>query len=869
MALLLAAGVGVLERWANQRKGPALAELSARLGRPVSAGRLQLGILGGLRVELPDVVVGRDPRLPGEPDPVLRVPRARVRVAVFPALLSLGRRIRVKEISVEGLAAEVVRLPDGRLNWQDIADRLAPPGAEPGRGPDRRAQHLHIREARLSDARVRFVDLARGGAAAEIAHLDLSARDVSPASPFEVQLSAALLSEAKNLDLHARFQPAEHPDQTLAPRLERLAVKLAPTALAPLAPFLGAMGARGLQDLAQGTLAADLTMAAPEEGPAALKGFASLAEARFSGGKPFSARLDADVRADPAAGNLEVSRFEAKIADMAVTAHGRLADLRSNPRFEGFTLESRGLDFSELHALYPALDRATGAVLRGPFSVQARGTGAGAQQRLTARADLSGASLDVPGGLHKPAGTPLVLDALASAAGSTVRFERVSLAVAGWQVEGQGRLETSGRGDRAIRAFDATVEAPVVPLRELGALLLPRRAAALPDVRVGGRAHASGRLGQPETLAVELPAFSVTGAGTDLDGRMTLANLRAPRVSLEANARALDLDDLLPPRASAAAPPGPRSPAARPPWLAQASGTARLEIARGRAEGVDFQGLRAELDLQRGRLRARTLEGNAFGGRFSCAGSELPLADPDGAFVARGRVIGLDVAGLLARFAAGSQILAGRLDATLDLRGRAAEVRRTLTGTVSGQVAQAEYLPASLLEAIAGSVAGALDIPGLARLLGSATGTSPLLRDRRLGNLGGAARIAAGAATISAPLRSQTPAGPLAVTGQVGLDGAADLHGELALAPEVAAELTAGRAHPAHPIPVKLRITGALAHPQIRLEDPAAVARALASAFTPGEAVPAPGRVGRRPPREVPRPLEDEARRRLERLFKR
>ena len=37
------------------------------------------------------------------------------------------------------------------------------------------------------------------------------------------------------------------------------------------------------------------------------------------------------------------------------------------------TLESQGLDFTRLHAYYPPLDRTAGAVLRGPFSIEAKG----------------------------------------------------------------------------------------------------------------------------------------------------------------------------------------------------------------------------------------------------------------------------------------------------------------------------------------------------------------------------------------------------------------------------------------------------------------------------------------------------------------
>jgi hypothetical protein len=882
LVIVVVGGVLAAERVANSKLKEELAKLSQQLGRPVSAGPLEVHVFTGGRVAISNLVIGRDPKLPDEPDPALKLDRAYVNVALLPVIFSGGKRVTVQDVAVEGLAVQVVKRADGTLNWQDIADRL-PRGEQPPPEPKpvdeatrQKARGFTLERLRVNDARVRFVDLQKGGAAAEVADLDVALDNVSLARAFDARIAAAVLAAKQNFVVQAHLGAApDVPGEIAPPPLERVTAKLEPTALAPLAPFLAsvvtATPGSGLEELTDGKVSLDLEAApgaaAPGgKGPTTVRAQFALAGAKFAGGQPFEARLDSDLAADVAAGSLDIKRFVATIGDMALEAKGKLADLTgagAQPRVEGFTLQSRGLDFTRLQAFYPPMDRSAGATLRGPFAITASGhsTGAGADAgaRLVASVDLTPASIEVPGQFRKAAGTRLALELEATARPNLLRAERLALTMADWTIRASGSLRTQGTGKAARQSFEGTVEAPVMPVRELVALVAPKSLPDVPDVRVGARATARGTVGSPRSMKVEVPSFTVTGGRSDLAGKLALENLEAPRVSFEGRSRYLDADDFLPPSSKAAkggAPAGKsagknagkdagkatgkpgdevvaqkKAKAAPPPMLTAMSGTAKLTVERGRAAEIDYRNLRADLAVKGGRLAARALEVDALGGHFSGAGSEFALADDTAPVTAKGEIKDLDVAQALARFADKRNLLTGRLSANVDVTGQGTLpelLKQTLTGKLSGRLADAQFLGASLLEPVARALGEAADkVPG-GRLRGLTDKVMAVAaKDRRIGTLGGALRFDGGAAELIKPLEGQTPHGAISISGKVGLDGAADMLAKLKLEPATVALLTGNKVTVSQPIPVDLAITGPLEHPRVRPADAAGLARVL------------------------------------------
>jgi hypothetical protein len=257
-------------------------------------------------------------------------------------------------------------------------------------------------------------------------------------------------------------------------------------------------------------------------------------------------------------------------------------------------------------------------------------------------------------------------------------------------------------------------------------------------------------------------------------------------------------------------------------------------VERGRAQGIDYQNLKADLSLAQGRLSAHTLEVSAFGGKFSGAGSELPLEGEQQPFVAKGTVAAMDVSALLARFAPGTKVLSGALSAEIDLSGRGTrpgDLARTLTGKLSGGVAGAQFLPAALLDPVMKSLSHAVRVPALSSLLAQADQRVAALRDHGLGDLAGAVRFASGALEIAKPLEAHAAYGALSLGGKIQLDGRANLDGTVAIAPDVISSVAGGRLTPTEPLPIKLRVTGPLRSPRIAPAELDAPAKVLATAF--------------------------------------
>ncbi|MCU1280134.1 MAG: asmA family protein, partial [bacterium] len=302
-------------------------------------------------------------------------------------------------------------------------------------------------------------------------------------------------------------------------------------------------------------------------------------------------------------------------------------------------------------------------------------------------------------------------------------------------------------------------------------------------------------------------------------------NFSRPQIELRARSSYLDTADLLPgssptARGKPAAAPQPATAGRPPNAVARLNGHAALTVTRGLASGIAFEGLQADVAMRDGAVRAERLVVGAWGGQIAGNGSEVDLADAHGRFRLVGQVSGVDVAQMLARFSGGN-VMAGRLSAQLDARGRGTtvpELERTMTGTLVGDITQAKLLAFDLGGAVASKLSAALPfhLP-----------TQKLEHANDLGTVHGEMQFADGAIVLTKPLTANTAEGPLELRGRMFFDGRLDLTGTLQLSPAAASAMLANRVKPTAALPLSLHIGGDIHHPALGIGNISDVANTL------------------------------------------
>lgn len=512
LGLLLLAVIVVAasaERWANGYARERVDELSRTLGRPITFAQLHVAPLRG-RVSIEQLAIGPAQDEPQDV-PALALSRASLDLAVLRTLLSFGKKVAVESVDVAGLNVAVVKRDDGTLNFQHMAERMPSEAPEPERKP----VDIAVDAARLTDGHVRFIDQDR---VVRLDQLSFLGKDLGGAGLQVAELTAALLAEQPNLRLDARVREGK----AGVPRIERLNLTLEPVELAPLAPFVAALDP-AYQGFAHGVLRAALAARAIGDEQTTLAGQIALEKARFEGGEPFRAEVELDVDLDPAEGSVQMRNVALRVADMLVSARGRLYDLAKVPRARDIQVTSRGLSFDAIRTIYPRFDTLTApARLSGPFSLRAHGEGSEKVQELAMSLDLSPADIRMEELFHKPAAVPLVVDARFDSRPDAIAFKPVSVRLADFRVLAEGTVTELSRDDPRISLRIHTPNPAAASLLRL----LPKvqKGAAKAEELVGQLAIQGAVEGTAQKLnvdanlsltgfALEVPEASIAGEG--------------------------------------------------------------------------------------------------------------------------------------------------------------------------------------------------------------------------------------------------------------------------------------------------------------------------------------------------------------------
>lgn len=489
--------------------------------------------------------------------------------------------------------------------------------------------------------------------------------------------------------------------------------------------------------------------------------------------------------------------------------------------------------------------RAAPTSLVGSGSAQLEVTTQGDAGRGSITADLSPLRVTHPRLIRKPQGTPFTFNAQWQRTGTSTELT-YDVNLASLDAEGELIVQSVQEG----RRFEAHAALPTFALGPVLDLLPRVDRASLGDIHLGGDVRAQGVLGKPATTQITLPRFEASAGESAVRGSATLRNLNRPTVQLEAQARYLDVNDFLPDthgerdEASRKGRKGDEAARKGDARWAKLNGQITAQVDKGRAGNVPYQNLVAELRVQDGLATAEVLEVDVFGGHMSGAGSAFPVAPQAGAYRLKGEVAQAELPGVLKHLGQAEQLLVGTLGASFDLSSAGltpAAITRTLSGSITGSVQQAEYLPANAFLALTDQLASITTVPALAESLQRVGGQSDR-QSWQLGNIEGEIRFDKGAAIIAQPLTAHPPQGELRLDGRVSLGGAADLEATLALRPEVFEELLGmdpkaprvdlGDA----PIPVTFRVQGPLKDPRFSFGSLEELLTPLAKAYLQGAA---------------------------------
>jgi len=782
LAVALFAGLQLLDSVLTDKAHAQAQLLSAQLHRPVQIGKVATRLITGLGVRVSNISVGAGP---GEDLPLVELQRVEVKAALLEAIFSGGKKVEIKSAELQGLTVRVIKFADGTTNLERLQAELAKdakPKTEPKDAKPSDLSFLRVDHAELSDGRIAFIDKS-GKAERDLAisKLDLVVNDLRAGQPLEVILKAAVLAESQNLELHLKAAPLP---LTLVPTVELLTLKLTPIDLSPLGPFAGK--AVGLE---AGKLDADfnaqLGAAVPGgSGQTKVLGTVHALGLKFAGaegGKLLDVVLEADLKADAQAGDLQIDKLRLDFGPAGLSGQGSAKGLNSPaPQIAGLSITSHDLDPARLAALYPPLRKLLGGEVAGPIGASLQAAGGKETQALELKIDLTPVRLDLPQTLTKAAGARMTLIARvrgAAASGGPLRFELAA--------------DLNGVDLRPGESLD---KAPGQPLDLLvQGTRTASKSSAAPEQRI-----------ELENLKLHLLADAIDGKGfVELKGAGPEAT---QEFALQLASAHLDLDKLLLPSKAEKK----EKPPLDPKQFAGLKGTVELRIDALRLSKADFKNIAAKIKVTLDEVSVETAQLEAFGGSISAAGTRLKMAHPKEPFIAKLSLKNIDLQTASA-MATPKKLLGGRFNGAVDLTGGGdgkAELAKTLTGALDGHLLDGVFYGKDLIASVSGPLAKSLPF-GLAGKTGEGGSTS-LGKDLAVG-----VTFDQGVARLKAPLTVTTPQGQLSFSGGIRVDGELDLPGTVSLSPQAVQELTGGKVKPLAPLPIGLRLIGPATSPSV------------------------------------------------------
>lgn len=200
--IVLAVGVSLMTFDADRFRPLVVGHLERALGEPVRLDHLGLGWRQGIALRLDGFAIG-DGAAAGR-EPLLHVDSAS---AFVHPLALLRKEVRVSSMVLESPRIHVSRDAQGRSNVLGIAVAAGPAAASGDTvAVGEAAVSFNIQSLRIEDGALHWTDaMARPPTELWLKQLDVTATNIAPGQPMDVDVSGALAGETPNLRLSGRL----------------------------------------------------------------------------------------------------------------------------------------------------------------------------------------------------------------------------------------------------------------------------------------------------------------------------------------------------------------------------------------------------------------------------------------------------------------------------------------------------------------------------------------------------------------------------------------------------------------------------------------------------------------------------------------